>query len=58
MNEVENRAFVHLLSDIRSIIEDARRSVYAGFNAIQIDHNMKIGRRIVEDEQGGEIRAE
>ena len=58
MNEVENKAFVQLLSDIRSIIEDARRSVYAGINAIQIDHNWKIGRRIVEDEQGGKIRAE
>lgn len=58
MNELGKGSFVQLLSDIRSIIEDARHTVYAGVNATQIDHNWKIGQRIVEDEQGGKIRAE
>ncbi|MBP5786551.1 MAG: DUF1016 family protein [Kiritimatiellae bacterium] len=47
-----------LLADVRGIIEDARRTVYAGVAAVQLEHNWKIGRRIVEEEQGGSVRAE
>lgn len=47
-----------LLADVRGIIEEARRAVYAGVAAVQLEHNWKIGRRIVEEEQGGEDRAE
>lgn len=47
-----------LLADVRGIIEDARRTVYAGVAAVQLEHNWKIGRRIVEEEQGGNVRAE
>lgn len=47
-----------LLADVRGIIEDARRTVYAGVAAVQLEHNWKIGRRIVEEEQGGKARAE
>ena len=50
--------FKKLLSDIRCIIVKARHTLYAGINAVQIDHNWKIGQRIVEEEQGGNIRAE
>ena len=63
MSEVDGQmitadSFPQLLADIRAIIVEARRSVYAGINAIQIDHNWNIGRRIVEEEQGGKLRAE
>jgi predicted nuclease of restriction endonuclease-like (RecB) superfamily len=47
-----------LLADVRRIIEEARRAVYAGMAAVQLEHNWKIGRRIVEEEQGGNVRAE
>ena len=47
-----------LLADVRGIIEEARRTVYAGVAAVQLEHNWKIGRRIVEEEQGGNARAE
>ena len=57
-NSPDSNSFGKLLSDVQSIIEDARRTVCDGINAIQIDHNWKIGQRIVEEEQGGNIRAE
>jgi len=49
----DQMAFSRLLADIKAIINEARSAAYAGINAIQIDHNWKIGRRIVEEEQGG-----
>ena len=51
-------AFSLLLADIKAIIKEARSAAYAGINAVQIDQNWKIGKRIVEEEQGGRIRAE
>ncbi|MGN0844088.1 MAG: DUF1016 N-terminal domain-containing protein [Kiritimatiellia bacterium] len=50
--------FARLLADIKGIISEARSAAYAGINAIQIDHNWRIGHRIVVDEQGGKVRAE
>lgn len=63
MSEVDGQmiaaeGFPQLLADIRAIIVGSRRSVYAGINAVQIDHNWNIGRRIVEEEQGGKRKAE
>ena len=43
----DQMAFSRLLADIKAIINEARGAAYAGINAIQIDHNWKIGRRIV-----------
>ena len=55
----DNRmAFSLLLADIKAIIKEARSAAYAGINAVQMDQNWKIGKRIVEEEQGGKIRAE
>ena len=54
----DQMAFTLLLSDIKAIIKEARSAAYAGINAVQMDHNWKIGKRIVEEEQGGRIRAE
>ena len=47
-----------LFQDVRAIIEEARRTVCTGINTVMIDHNWRIGRRIVEEEQKGEMRAE
>ena len=62
MSEVDGEmmvsdGFTQLLADIRTIIIETHRSVYAGINALQIDHNWNIGRWIVEEEQGGKLRA-
>ena len=58
MLEVQDKNVDQLYSDVRAIIEDARRSVCVGINTVQIDQNWRIGRRIVEEEQKGEARAE
>lgn len=46
------------LDDVVNIVVEARRAVFSGINAVQIETNWKIGRRIVEEEQGGAARAE
>ena len=47
-----------LYQDVRVIIDEARHHVYAGISAVQVEQNWKIGRRIVEEEQGGRVRAD
>lgn len=54
----DQMAFTSLLSDIKTIVKEARSAAYAGINAVQMDQNWKIGKRIVEEEQGGRSRAE
>ncbi len=55
MSEMVDR---QLFQDVRAIIEEARKAVCIGINTVMIDHNWRIGRRIVEEEQKGEMRAE
>ncbi len=47
-----------LWSDIRDLILEARRTVARGVNAALVWTNFEIGRRIVEHEQRGKVRAE
>jgi len=47
-----------LLSGIRELILEARRTVVRGVNAALVWTNFEIGRRIVEHEQRGKVRAE
>lgn len=47
-----------LLDDVRAILRQARGKVYAAANAAMVDAYWQIGRRIVEEEQGGAARAE
>lgn len=49
---------VSLVNDVRKIIEEGRRQAYASINAAMIQTYWSVGRRIVEEEQHGEIRAE
>ncbi len=46
-----------LLNDIRTIIEQGRREAYAAVSQVTIATYWNIGRRIVEEEQGGAERA-
>jgi hypothetical protein len=46
-----------VIADIKSIIDQGRRSAYNSIGSIMIDTYWKIGRRIVEEEQQGETRA-
>lgn len=47
-----------LFEDIRTILRDARGIAYTAANAAMVDAYWRIGRRIVEEEQGGAARAE
>ncbi len=47
-----------LLDDVRAILRDAQGNAYAAANAAMVDAYWRIGRRIVEEEQGGAARAE
>jgi hypothetical protein len=49
---------VPLIAEIRELIRSARRAVLHSVDLIQVMTNFEIGRRIVEQEQGGEERAE
>ena len=48
----------NLFDDIRNIIEQGRRQAYAATNQIVVLTYWHIGRRIVEEEQHGEVRAQ
>ena len=56
MNELANNSGV--LDDIRKIIEHGRRQAYAAANQTIVLTYWHIGRRIVEEEQQGEERAQ
>jgi len=47
-----------LLGDIKSLIEQARSAAARSINTLQVRVNFEIGRRIVEEEQRGENRAQ
>lgn len=46
------------IADIKSIIEDARKKAYSSIASAMIEAYWLIGKRIVEEEQNGESRAE
>lgn len=49
---------ISLITDLRSIIEQGKRQAYAAINATMISTYWNVGKRIVEEEQHGEARAE
>lgn len=55
MDELTN---TRLYTDVCSIIEQGRKEAYASVNHKMIETYWNIGRRIVEEEQNGEARAE
>jgi hypothetical protein len=54
----ESPSLSSLLNDVRAILQEARGKVYAAANTAMVDAYWRIGRRIVEEEQGGAARAE
>jgi hypothetical protein len=47
-----------LLSDVRLIVEQGLQNAYQGVNSVMVKTYWQVGRRIVEEEQQGEKRAE
>jgi hypothetical protein len=54
----ESPSLSSLLNDVRAILQEARGKAYAAANTAMVDAYWRIGRRIVEEEQGGAARAE
>lgn len=59
-NKLQHRNITidQLFDDIRNIIEQGRQQAYAAANQITVLTYWHIGRRIVEEEQHGEARAQ
>lgn len=55
-NEITTNSSI--LNDIRTIIEHGRQQAYAAAGQAAIVTYWNVGRRIVEEEQHGEIRAQ
>ncbi len=47
-----------IYTDIANLLELARSKAYHSVNSIMVETYWKIGQRIIEEEQGGELRAE
>lgn len=48
----------HLVADVRNIVENGLRKAYQDANTTIVHTYWQVGRRIVEEEQNGEVRAE
>ena len=57
-NNITSRNTGSLLSDVRSIVEQGLQTAYMGVNTVMVSTYWQVGRRIVEEEQHGEKRAE
>lgn len=55
-------AYMHpskpFFNDIRAIIQQARQKAYTAVNFVMVEAYWRIGKRIVQEEQHGEARAE
>ena len=47
-----------LVNDLKTIVSKARSKAFAAVNYSLVERNWRIGKRIVEEEQNGEARAE
>ena len=54
----EDQELGPLVTELRSLIQSARRAAATTVNTLQVLTNFEIGRRIAEHEQKGEKRAE
>ena len=52
--DAQNKSFYH---DIKSILQTARDNTYKSVNFIMVEAYWNIGKKIVEVEQNGEIKA-
>ena len=58
MKKIQIHNSADIIADIKQIIEQAKMQAYSSINTLMIQSNWLVGRRIVEEEQGGAARAE
>ncbi|MFT5466095.1 MAG: putative nuclease of restriction endonuclease-like (RecB) superfamily [Verrucomicrobiales bacterium] len=56
-NEIDSQSPEVFFSDVRQILAEARQKTYAAVNTAMVEAYWGIGRRIVEEEQGGKAKA-
>lgn len=56
--ELKKTKEISFINDVKKIVEQGRSIAYSGVNAVMIETYWQIGRRIVEQEQNGNERAE
>lgn len=56
--QIPNAPYQILLNDVRKIIEDGRKEAYIAINQSAVFTYWNIGKKIVEEEQNGQSRAE
>ena len=57
-NELSHITESSFVNDIKKIVEQGRRAAYGAVNAVMIETYWHIGKRIVQQEQNGNQRAE
>ncbi|MEI6090800.1 MAG: PDDEXK nuclease domain-containing protein [bacterium] len=55
--QIDNRDYQYI-TEIKSILEEARQKAYSAVNTAMVEAYWLVGKRIVEQEQKGELRAE
>jgi len=58
MEQLMTHNSTNVIADVKQIIELVREKTYSSVNTLMIQSNWMIGKRIVEEEQGGVARAE
>ena len=58
MNESSNLTENLFVNDVKKLVEQGRNAAYGAVNSVMIETYWRIGRRIVEQEQKGNERAE
>ena len=58
MEQMMTHNSTNVIADVKQIIELVREKTYSSVNTLMIQSNWMIGKRIVEEEQGGVARAE
>lgn len=57
MEQIADNIYSHLLTEVKQIIEQARRQAYVSVNTLLVRRNWYIGKQIAEEELHGEDRA-
>ena len=54
----DNRLSQQFIHDVREIVSKARQQAYSAINSAMVEAYWKMGKRIVEEEQQGQARAD
>ena len=53
-----NKLQAQFIDEIKQIVQQARKQAYSAINSAMVEAYWKLGKRIVEEEQQGQVRAD